>query len=816
MRKYSSYILFLLITILVSLLYLNNFGPLVSLQRSIHDSLCSIAAPEQTGKSVALVTIDKKALESYGEWPWNRDLIADLTAAVDSGKPKGILLDMDLSENSQQDSAGYTTVLADQISTIGHVILPYEIALAQFRSNKTSKPEHLFQNSILVDNPLGLMEEGSSLQARKVFLPAERLLDVKPAIGFEYVQSDDDRVVRYQPLAVNYDGYYYPSVVLQSAAMSLGVHPDQIKIIENQEIQLGGKRNIPINQFTASYTLYPSSMNFPKYSAAEVLEDGFNFSNLKDKLVIITVDDRSQVEYYATSLSNETPEYVIKAAAIDNIISNNLVSVRKDGQPVDLMILFIFGGLCAFLLPRLKMQLRMAVLGGAMLLLCGISYYMFSSQLTLFTNIFFFLQLAFFTVAAWLVDSSLIAGPATASATPQRKAPPKVKKDKTPTNADGDTPVREVRAKASDPENISTAHIDQPDHSALGSSIDIDLSTVGAEAADRKSSSGKLKKSPEIISSSPSGSYKAVGNDYNPDDELELDSNDSGNTEMPSAETINVKNLGRYQILGTLGKGAMGHVYKGVDPAINRPVALKTIRLDFVNDPEEMEELKERLFREAQAAGKLSHPNIVTIYDVGSEGPLQYIAMEYLEGQTLETLIKKKTQFNYRIISQIIMQICSALEYGHSQGIVHRDIKPANIMVLKDYSIKVMDYGIARVDSHSMTKTGIAMGTPNYISPEQLQGKSIDQRADLFSLGVVMYELLLGRRPFRGENITSLIYAILNQEPERPSTINPQIPLLFDHIITRSLKKNPSERYQRAKEISADLSDFVEAFAVKK
>jgi serine/threonine-protein kinase len=812
MRKYSSYILFLLITILVSLLYLNNFGPLVSLQRSIHDTLCSIAAPDQTGKNVVLVTIDQKALTTYGEWPWNRDLIADLTAAVDSGKPKGILLDMDLSENSQQDSAGYTTVLADQIGTIGHVILPYEISLAQFRGSKTTKPEHLFQSSIQVDNPLGLMDETASLQVRKAFLPAERLLDAKPAIGFEYVQSDDDRIVRHQPLAMNYDGYYYPSVTLQAAGMFLGVHPDQMKIMERKEIQLGAMRTIPVNDFTACYTLYPSSTNFPKYSAADVLEDGFNFSNLQGKLVIVTVEDRSQVEFYATSLGNETPEYIIKAAAIDNIISNNLVSIRKDGQPIDLMILFIFGGACAFLLPRLKMKVRMMVLGGAVALLCGVSYYLFSSQLMLFTNVFFFLQLAFFMVAAWMVDSSLIAGPAAASATPQRKAPPKVKKEKA--EGEADAPVREVRAKASDPENISTAHIDQPDHSALGSSIDIDLSTVGAESADKKSSSGKLKKSPEIISSSPSGSYKAVDNDFNPDDELEMES-DSGKQEMP-AEVINVKNLGRYQILGTLGKGAMGHVYKGVDPAINRPVALKTIRLDFVNDPEEMEELKERLFREAQAAGKLSHPNIVTIYDVGSEGPLQYIAMEYLEGQTLETLIKKKTQFNYRIISQIIMQICSALEYGHSQGIVHRDIKPANIMVLKDYSIKVMDYGIARVDSHSMTKTGIAMGTPNYISPEQLQGKSIDQRADLFSLGVVMYELLLGRRPFRGENITSLIYAILNQEPERPSTVNPQIPLLFDHIITRSLKKNPSERYQRAKEISADLSDFVEAFAVKK
>ena len=283
---------------------------------------------------------------------------------------------------------------------------------------------------------------------------------------------------------------------------------------------------------------------------------------------------------------------------------------------------------------------------------------------------------------------------------------------------------------------------------------------------------------------------------------------------IPTAEaTPDLKNLGRYQVMAILGKGAMGTVYKGVDPAINRPVALKTIRLDFVTDPEELAELKERLHREAQAAGKLSHPNIVTIYDVGSEGSLQYIAMECLEGQTLEQLIKKKVRFNYRIIAQIISQICSALEYAHERGIVHRDIKPANIMVLNDYRVKVMDYGIARVDSNSMTKTGIAMGTPNYISPEQLKGLTTDRRADLFSLGVVMYEMLLGRRPFKGENITSLIYAIMNKEPEKPSTVNPQVPLLFDHIILRALKKNPTERYQRASEVEADLKDFVESFA---
>jgi serine/threonine protein kinase len=178
-------------------------------------------------------------------------------------------------------------------------------------------------------------------------------------------------------------------------------------------------------------------------------------------------------------------------------------------------------------------------------------------------------------------------------------------------------------------------------------------------------------------------------------------------------------------------------------------------------------------------------------------------------------MIKKKVKFNYRIIAQIIIQICTALDYAHSQGIVHRDIKPANIMVLNDYRVKVMDFGIARIDSNSMTKTGIAMGTPNYISPEQLKGLKTDSRADIFSLGVVMYEMLLGRRPFKGENITSLIYSIINKEPDKPSNINPQIPLLFDHIIDKALRKNPQERYQKATELVADLKDFVESFSAR-
>jgi serine/threonine protein kinase len=279
-----------------------------------------------------------------------------------------------------------------------------------------------------------------------------------------------------------------------------------------------------------------------------------------------------------------------------------------------------------------------------------------------------------------------------------------------------------------------------------------------------------------------------------------------------SPDIEKVTNLGRYQIEGIVGRGAMGTVFKGIDPVINRPVALKTIRLDFVTDQSEMEELRDRLTREARAAGKLSHPNIVTIYDIGSENNLQYIAMEYLEGQTLEELIKRKVKFSYKIVANIISQICRGLQYAHDQGIVHRDIKPANIMVLSDYTIKVMDFGIARVDSSSMTRTGIAMGTPNYIAPELLQGHAVDRRCDIFSLGVVLYELLTGRRPFRAENLTSLIYSIINDNPKPPSALNENMPLIFDHVTMRALSKNPLERFQKASDMMGALADFMGTF----
>lgn len=827
MAKYSAYILYLLITIFVVILYANGIGPLDGLQRSISDFLCRVTAPESHDAKVVIVSIDARAQKEYGQWPWNRDRLADIAAATAAGEPKVLVLNTELFDEQSQDSAGYTDILAGQLSWIKNTVLPYDIALATYRSNLTSNPKYLFNNALVVSNPLGLMSEGSSLLARKVFLPSEKLLATRVSLGFSYESPDDDRTLRRTPMIVNYEGYYYPSLALVATSLYLNVPLDMITIYEGERIELGAARSVPIDEGGTMYLTFADGDAFTQYSAADVLSDDFDRSKLSGRLVFITADNPGREEWFVTPVLDRAPASIIKATAMANIIDQRFTVVART-PIIDMIILFALGGICAFLLPRLTLLYRFVVLLGGIVVLANLNYLLLTSTNMLFSSVYLLLQLVLFMVAAPLLDSEFIAGELPVRRPTTKKPLRMVETRETVSHSDSGR-VRVIESGASDPLNIATAAMDYrsekpvDDHQAiqLDDSGGAPVSLSDSQRHGQTSAASPLNDTPSGLRDSgqigtSSDQIRIPESVGNLSDSGEIDSSnamtDSQKVELQHRPP-DVKNLGRYQVTGILGKGAMGLVYKGIDPAINRPVALKTIRLDFVNDPEEMSELKERLHREAQAAGKLSHPNIVTVYDVGSEGPLQYIAMEYLEGVTLEDLIKKKTRFNYRIIAQIIMQICNALDYAHEQGIVHRDIKPANIMILSDYRVKVMDYGIARIDSNSMTKTGIAMGTPNYISPEQLKGMAIDRRADLFSLGVVVYEMLLGRRPFKGENITSLIYSIMNHEPQKPSDVNPHVPLLFDHIIAKALKKDPAARYQRASELSNDMKDFVESFA---
>lgn len=274
---------------------------------------------------------------------------------------------------------------------------------------------------------------------------------------------------------------------------------------------------------------------------------------------------------------------------------------------------------------------------------------------------------------------------------------------------------------------------------------------------------------------------------------------------MPTSLT----KAGRYQIVRELGRGAMGVVYEGFDPVIGRTVAIKTMLLEGLS-ASEYEEYKKRFQREAQAAGVLSHPNIVTVHDFGEDNGMLYLAMEFLKGMSLQDLLAHGKALPIEGIIRLYDQVCSALDQAHAHQVVHRDMKPANIMILENGMVKVTDFGIARLLSAGtgMTRVGQVVGTPSYMSPEQVRGLPVDGRSDIFSLGVILYLLLTGKKPFDGPSLTTVIYKIVNEEPAPLSSADPAIHPNLGTIVAKALAKDPNQRYQTCGALAADLRNY--------
>ena len=262
--------------------------------------------------------------------------------------------------------------------------------------------------------------------------------------------------------------------------------------------------------------------------------------------------------------------------------------------------------------------------------------------------------------------------------------------------------------------------------------------------------------------------------------------------------------IGKYRITRPLGKGAMGMVYEGFDPVIERRVAIKTILGEYL-EAAEMQEAVARFKREAQASGRLQHPGIIAIYEYGEDAGMAFIVMEYVEGQELKRLLADKGKPELIEVFEIMKQLLGALDYAHKQGVVHRDIKPSNLMILPGPKVKVMDFGIARIESSNLTQAGTVVGTPTHMSPEQLMGIPADGRADLWAAGVILYELITGLSPFLADTPATVMHKVLQRDPPKPSELVPTLPPGFDGVISRALAKKADERFQSAREFQAAL-----------
>jgi CHASE2 domain-containing sensor protein/tRNA A-37 threonylcarbamoyl transferase component Bud32 len=759
--RYSGFILYVLVTVLVISVFLDPPQSLQRIEQFIQDTMFRLRGEQPASGDLAVVGIDDASLESLGEWPWNRDLIASLVDAIASQGAKTIVLNLSFDADEYQKRAGYTDSLAAAMARAGNVIAGYYYSQTDLPLRGDNLPDGLVRSAYTnFDNPKKFARfppTGASTIKR----PEAEIADSAANVGYINVMLDNDNKVRWQPLIMGYRGNFYPSASVVAAAHYLGIQRSKIGVRVGRSIMIGG-RNIPTDPAGRLFLNFSGPEGtFKSYSAADILNRMTAPRELQGKLVIVTYTAFASTNVYSTPVSRNLPGGEVLATAAENIVHGNFLKGVSNQFRINLFMLIAIGLFCALVLPRVSLINRIAILLLFFVVQVNMNYVLFSTFNIVIKSLYPAMQ-----IVIMLMMVPLIKPP---SAYSQKR-----------TEDEEEEIDYEALLSSSDRIPVGDVTASQPAYNydkTVAQGKTVGRSTVIGTAADTHAGSGTVP-----LGSPGTDSVAVASHDH----------------------------FGRYRILGSLGKGAMGMVYKGLDPAIDRPVALKTIRVDQIFEPGEVNELRERLSREAKAAGKLSHPNIVTIYDVGEDGNVQYIAMEFLMGNTLETLLRDGLSWDYKTISKVMMQVCDALDYAHENGIVHRDVKPANIMILDGHRVKVMDFGIARVDkSASMTHTGTALGTPNYISPEQLKGQIVDRRSDIFSLGVVFYEILTNQKPFKGETISALIYSILHTEPAPPSEVNLEVPRIFDKIIAKALVKDPDLRFQKAGDVADILRKLI-------
>jgi len=773
-RRHPGLVLYLLITLFVMALYLNNASFFQKYEARIQDLLFKVREVQQPSGQVVMLSIDNKSLDHIGKWPWKHQRIAQLVEALQYYEPKVVVFRPNIKEDIDDYISGNTQLLAENILQSENVIITFEPMLASRTPRSQAAPDWL-RNSAL---PSIIPFEGEHIPpAGKLDLPQTTFGSAARKLGFELINFDSDHHVRRQPMLVKYERYFYPSIELSAAALALGVPFDGIDFSQDEKyIQLNGTK-IPVDEkgyYFVNYYGPPSTI--PEYSVKDFWDGEIDIDRIKDKVIVVSLTAYGMTDELSTSLGDEYTPAELSATIIDNILSDRFIKPLNASESVELLVLLALGVLCASILPRLHLVYRYIVLTILGFVLVNFNYILFTSFSSMANTFYPMIQLVLFAAAAPLLSTS-------------------IKTEESVSSTDPTVPERHISASSDSRE---------------------------------KDESTPQKKTPDAIPSSSGGLKRTL-----PMDSIEKDKDEESEAIETAAKEIRKQTgrvskardrkkkqtgplpiqFGRYEVIEEVGEGAMGTVYKGKDPAIGRMVALKTIRIDKIADSSEVDELRERLAREAKAAGNLSHPNIVTIYDVGQDGDTQYIAMEYLEGHSLETVIKRKLDMNMKLAAQIAYQVCLALNYAHRQHLVHRDIKPGNIMVMENFHVKVMDFGIAHFESSNLTQTGIAMGTPSYISPEQLKGQPVTASSDIFSTGVVLYEILTGEKPFKGDSISNLIMKIVNEDPKPPSEINPKIPPMLDLIVKKALQKDPYNRYGTAEEMSRALDEFITAFS---
>ena len=781
---------------------------------------------------IVIVAIDDASINQIGRWPWSRNYLADMITQLSQAHAKIISLQIFLGEAQSDPGLAYLHSLQDYIdSSRLPKVAPKESqemrALLQTAEQKLDADTQLAQalsqehNTIL---PM-LFQRGTPLGQPSVPLPAfvqrNRLLRVSAlrtphapmppsAIGASYplaslglaaagighlnVIPDDDGAVRADPLIFEYYGDFYPSMALQIAAKSLDLDTKDISAALGDHVRLGRlyiKTDDAMRMYSGFYRAGDKSSAFPIYSFADVRAGKIPPQTFNNKIVLIGATAAGLGDTQITPVATDMSGPELTANVVASILNQDYYQ-RPDwavwvepGIYVGLLLYLMF------LLPSLSAGPAAFVSAALFIGLLGGEHYLLISQQL-------WLQTA--SPALLLLTGHLLLTTKRFFTTEQQKV-------------QGDSDAAQTNRLL----GLSfqgQGQLDMALDKFLSLPVDnsvLDLIYNLALDFERKRQFNKAAAAYDYIRQH-SAKFRDVAQ-RRKQAQKASDSLHHGGPTGPGGTLIldNAREkptLGRYQVEKELGKGAMGAVYLGRDPKINRVVAIKTLALGAEFAESELVGVKTRFFREAETAGRLNHPNIVTIYDAGEEHDLAYIAMEYLAGKDLTQYTQQDNLLSLDRVAAIVCSIAEALDYAHRNDVVHRDIKPANIMYdAEKATVKVTDFGIARITADKSTKTGVILGSPSYMSPEQLMGRHVDGRSDLFSLGVLLYELLTGSQPFQGDSMATLMYQITNEQPPEITQRRPDLPACLTPIIDRALQKNPDERFQTGEEFSLSLRE---------
>ena len=783
--------------------------------------------------NIAIVAIDEESITKLGRWPWPRSRIATLVEQLAAKGAKVIGLALILSEPEEQSGLRALETVEERFQTlVGPVRGGPEFlqSLQEIRGglDNDAKLQAAIQQagSVLLPGFAGLRGSAGGPAAGKVAgipefaaksaftnlsLAADQPQSFPPtademtwplpglggaAVGFGHLNRlpDADGISRWEPLLVEYRDHFFPHFALVVAARGMGLSRERIRVTLGSGIELGTTRIPTDNRMRVLLTYYGGPRTFPYYSAFDVLNDKIAASAFQGKIVLVGATAPGIGDVEPTPLAPILPGVEKHANLIASIQAGQFLTRPAWADLGMLAAVLCLGLLTALLLPRLGAGAGSAV--GALLFLgvIGAGLVLFATQGVWFSV----------TYPGALVLLNYLA------ITSRRFL--KVEREKEAVEEESDEANKLLGLTFQGKgmldlawEKFSRIPVDDEIKGVLYNlALDFERKRQPAKALtvyERIASADKKYR--DVAERLPKVRAAAAGPALTP-----VGGSKRGES-TAIMEGVERPTLGRYELVEELGRGAMGIVYKGIDPKINRTVAIKTVHFDDV-DESQVAQVKERFFREAQAAGGLNHPNILTIYDSGEETDVAWIAMEFLKGSDLERYCGKDALLSWPRVLEICAKVADALGYAHAHGIVHRDIKPANIMLLENGEVKVTDFGIARIVSSSQTKTGMVMGSPSYMSPEQISGKKVDGQSDLFSLGVVLYELLTGERPFRGESIATIMFQITQSAPPPVTDFVPKLPPIFQKLIEKALAKDPAQRFRDGAEMAATLKSLRE------